>query len=324
MKISKEVKIGILVTAALALLIYGFNFLKGRDLFSNNQKFYAIYSDIDGLIEANPVQVNGFQVGRVDKIALAPGSSGRMIVTLIVSDRNIKIPKNTIAKIISPDLLGSKAVKLILGTGTDYAQSGDTLASDIQSSLSDEVNRQVAPLKAKAENLLLSLDSVMAVVQAIFNKDARENLSKSFESIKTAIQTFEKTSLRIDTLVIAEKGRLSNIFSKIESISSNFAGNNEKLSDIINNFSAISDSLAKANIKSTIDNANIALNNASIIINKINKGEGSMGLLINNDTLYKKLEASSADIDRLLIDIKENPHRYLHFSVFGKKVKKNP
>lgn len=324
MKISKEVKIGVIVTAALALFIYGFNFLKGRDLFSSSQKFYAVYSTIDGLIEANPVLINGFKIGRVDDIVLAPGSSGRMIVTFTVSDDNVKIPKNSIARIISPDLLGSKAIQIILGTGIEYATNGDTLVSDMQATLSEEVNKQVLPLKTKAENLILSIDSVMVVVQAVFNKDARENLSKSFESIKTAIQTFEKTSLRIDTLVISEKGKLSTIFSKIESISSNFATNNEKLSSVINNFSAISDSLAKTNIKSTIENANAALSAASIIINKINKGEGSIGLLINNDTLYKKLEASSADVDRLLIDIKANPHRYLHFSLFGKKDKKNP
>ena len=137
-----------------------------------------------------------------------------------------------------------------------------------------------------------------------------------------AILTFEKTSLKVDDLVETEKGRLSSILSKIDIIAGTLASNNAKLGNAIANFSNISDTLAKSNLKGTIENASIALGDASKIMQKISKGEGSMGMLINDDSLYKRLDNSSRDLDSLLVDIKAHPKRYLHFSVFGNKDKK--
>lgn len=324
MKISREAKVGIIVTVAIACFIYGFNFLKGKNLFSTERKFYAVYYNIDGLVEANPVQINGFRVGQVRKIDFLPDNSGRMVVTVVVDNKDIKIPRGSIARIISSDLLGSKAVQLELGQGNIYAQSGDTLVSDIEEGLKQAVDKRIAPLQKKVEGLISSIDSVVVVVQAILNEDARANLTQSFEGVKKAILSLEKTSMRLDTLVASEKHKLSAIFSNIQSISSNIAANNDKLTNVINNFSAISDSLAKANFKQTIDNANNAIAQTTSIIEKINKGEGSMGMLINNPELYNKLEKSAGDLDKLLIDLRVNPERYMHFSVFGRKDRNKP
>ena len=324
MKISKELKVGILVTVAIGLFIYGFNFLKGKNLFSTERKFYAVYSNIDGLVEANPIMVNGFRVGQVRKIEFMPNQASRIVLTLVIDNEDIKIPAGTVARIISSDILGSKAVDLQLVGGNIYAQSGDTLKGDIEQNLKDVVDKRIAPLQKKMEGLISSIDSVMVVVHAILNEDARTNLTASFEGIKNAITTLEKTSLRLDTLIASEKHKLSNIFSKIESISGNIAANNDKITNVINNFSAISDSLAKANFRQTIDNANNAIAQTTTILEKINRGEGTMGMLINNDSLYKKLDKSSADLDKLLIDLRLNPERYLHFSVFGRKDRNKP
>jgi phospholipid/cholesterol/gamma-HCH transport system substrate-binding protein len=323
-KISKEVKVGILVTVALAFFIYGFNFLKGKNLFSNERKFYAIYTNIDGLVEANPVLINGFRVGQVREIEFQPGNTGRIVVTMVVDNDDIKIPRSTVARIMSSDLLGSKAIELKMGAGNLYAQNGDTLHSDIEEGIKEAVDKRIAPLQKKVEGLISSIDSVVIIVQAILNEDARGNLTASFEGVKRAILTLEKTSLRLDTLVASEKHKLSSIFSKIESISSNIAANNDKITNVINNFSNISDSLAKVNFKQTLDNANNAIANTTSIIEKINRGEGSMGMLINNDSLYRKLDKSAQDLDKLLIDLRVNPERYMHFSVFGRKDRNKP
>ena len=317
----KEVKVGLLVTVGMVVLLVGFNFLKGKNFFSKTRKFYAIYTNIDGLVEACPVQMNGFKVGQVSNIRLYSSASDRILVTLLISNKEINIPKNATAMIISSDLLGSKAVQLILGSSTEYAQNGDTIMSAIEDDLKQSVDKRIAPLQKKAEGLISSIDSVMVVVQAILSKDVRNNLTQSFEGIKNAIASFEKTSLRLDTLIVSEKHKLITIFSKIESISINVANNNDKLTNVINNFSSISDSLAKANIKSTIDNANIALHQASLIMNKVSKGEGSLGMLINSDSLYKKLELASTNLDKLFINMKDHPKRYVHFSVIGKSDK---
>lgn len=323
MKISKELKVGILVTVAIALLIYGFNFLKGKNLFSTERKFYAVYQNINGLVEANAININGFKVGQVRKIEFMPGNTGNILVTLAITNDEIKIPRGSVARIES-DLLGSASIQLLMGSGNIYAKSGDTLRSDIEEDLKKAVDRRIAPLQTKVEGLISSIDSVVIVVQAILNEDARTNLTASFEGIRKAITTLEKTSLRLDTLIASEKQKLSNIFSKIESISGNIAANNDKITNVINNFSAISDSLAKVNFKQTLDNANSAIAQTSAIIEKINSGEGSMGMLVNNDSLYRKLDKSAADLDKLLIDLRVNPERYMHFSIFGRKDRNKP
>ncbi|MES2140062.1 MAG: MlaD family protein [Bacteroidota bacterium] len=323
MKISKEVKVGIVTVIAIGFFIYGFNYLKGRDLFSTQRKFYAIYNDIDGLVEANPLMINGYKVGLVGKIRLTQDTTSHIVITLLLDDE-VLIPKNSIAKVISSDILGSKAVQLILGSGTDYAIDGDTLKSAQEDNLKQSVNKTIAPLQKKAEGLIASIDSVMVVVQQVFNESTRQNLAKSFESIKLAIASLETTSYRLDTMVIGEKMKISSILTKVNVLATTLANNSDKLSNLINNFSNISDSLAKSNLMSTINNADKAMSQVSGIMNKINRGEGTMGMLINNDSLYRKLDKSAADLDKLLIDLRINPKRYVHISVFGSKDKNKP
>lgn len=323
MKIRKEVKVGIVTTLALACFIYGFNFLKGKNLFSSQRKFYAVYNNIDGLVEANPLMINGFKVGIVGEIKLLGDTSGNVIVTIIL-DNDVNVPKNSIAKVVSSDILGSKAVQLILGRGTDYAVSGDTLVSAQEDNLKTSVNKTIAPLQKKAEGLITSIDSVMVVVQQVFNESARQNLAKSFESIKMAISSLETTSFRLDTMVNSEKSKISSILTKVNVLATTLANNSDKLGNVINNFSNISDSIAKANLTGAINNANVALNQASSIMTKINSGQGTIGMLVNNDTLYRKLDKSTDDLDKLLKDLRINPERYVHVSVFGRKDRNKP
>jgi phospholipid/cholesterol/gamma-HCH transport system substrate-binding protein len=203
-------------------------------------------------------------------------------------------------------------------------EDGDTLQSAQEDNLKQSVNKAIAPLQKKAEGLISSLDSVMVVVQQVFNENARQNLAKSFESIKLAISSIETTSFRLDTLVVAEKMKISSILTKVNLLATNLANNSDKLSNAINNFSNISDSLAKSNLIVAINNANTTLLHASSIMTKIDKGEGTMGMLVNNDSLYRKLDKSSADLDKLLIDLRINPERYVRVSVFGRKDKSKP
>lgn len=321
MNISRETKIGLLVASSIGLLVFGFNFLKGKNIFFKRDKYYAVYEKIDGLVESNPVQINGFTVGQVRDIYFHPDNSGRIIVSFVMKDTEFKIPKNTIARVISADFLGSKAIQLVLGNSQQYYQDGDTLIAGIQASLTEEVNKQVLPLKNKAEKLIGSIDSVLAVVQYIFNEESTQNIKNSFESINDAITTLKKTSIRIDTLVSEQRVKFLRISSNLESITNNVRNNNEKITKVINNFSSLSDTLLKANIASTISNTNKTLTQVADITEKINKGEGTLGLLLNNDSLYNNLNSASKDLDLLLEDMRVNPSRYVHFSVFGRKEK---
>jgi phospholipid/cholesterol/gamma-HCH transport system substrate-binding protein len=322
-KLTKEVKVGLVTVIAIACFLYGFSFLKGKNLFSTQRKFYAVYSNIDGLVEANPLLINGFRVGMVGEIKLAKDTSKKVIVTLILDD-DVEIPDSTIAKVISSDILGSKAVQLEIGKSSTFAKPGDTLKSASEENLKTSVNKTIAPLQKKASELLSSIDSVMVVVQQVFNENARANLSKSFESIKLAITSLQNTAYRLDTLVYTEKAKISSILTKVNTLAKTLADNSDKLGNVINNFSNISDSLAKSNLMSTINNADKALSQASSILSKIERGEGTMGMLINNDSLYRKLDKSSEDLDKLLNDLRINPERYVHISVFGRKDRNKP
>ncbi|MAC95028.1 MAG: ABC transporter permease [Flavobacteriales bacterium] len=321
MKIRKEVKIGAIMIIAIALLFWGANYLKGINLLEKNKRFFAIYERVDGLGSSNPVVINGYKVGQVEEISFLPDNSGRLLVKFSVTEENFRISKDTKAKIISSDILGSKSIELQLGRSNEELQNLDTLESDVEASLTEAVNEQIAPLKRKAEDLISTVDSAIITVSAIFNKKARSDLDASFTSIKNSLETFERTMNQVDGMVKDERNKISEVLTHLESITRNLANNNDKLTASLENIEAISDSLAGANLKQTVNNASIAMTEVASVMQKINQGEGSLGQLINNDTLYNNLERSADDLDKLLLDMRLNPERYVHFSIFGRKKK---
>lgn len=323
MKLSKEVKTGLVTLVAIAVAIYGFRFLSGTDIFKKHNYIYAIYDKTDGLIDASPVFVNGVKVGQVSKSELIMRNNKYKVLVTFILTEDIKIPKESKAKLISVDLLGSKAIDLQFSTATTYINKGDTILADYEDDLKTAVDKRIAPLQKKAESLISSIDSVMQVVQEVLNANVRQNLVASFESIKTTLFSLQHAASGIDTLVTTEKSKVSVILSKVESLAANLERNNEKISNILNNFSNISDSLAKSNIKTTIEHANLAISQVNSLLESINSGKGTMGKLLKNDSIYNNLNRASNDLDLLLVDLREHPKRYVSISVFGGKDKKS-
>ncbi|HKK10169.1 MAG TPA: MlaD family protein [Bacteroidales bacterium] len=322
MKISREFKLGVLFVITLLLLGWGIQFLKGKNIFSNNREFYGIYNQIEGLLVANPVTVNGFEVGQVTDIDFTDDNTGRIIVTMEVRD-NFTIPENTVARIYSSDIMGSKAVALNRGNAISNATPGDTLLTDVEGGIKEAVNKQVAPIKNKAENLLSSIDTVVTVIQGIFNKKTREGLANSFESIEASLEYLNNTTYNIDTLVSTERERLAMIIGNLEAITRNIDAKQPEINNVINNLSAVSDTIAKADISTTLKKANKSIDQITAITKKLNEGQGSAGKLLNNDSLYLNLEAATHELNMLLLDMKLHPQRYVHFSVFGRGNKRN-
>lgn len=320
----KEIKVGIVVLVAIGVFIYGFNFLKGNNLFNPQRKLYAVYPRIDGLLEANPLLLKGYKVGQVNKIELREKNGKYDVLVTFFLSSDVEIPKNSVAKIVSSDLLGSKAVELVFSKEQSNVSSGDYLVGASEDDLKTSVNKQIAPLQKKAEGLISSIDSVMQVVTQVMNANVRQNLITSFESIKNTIITLEHTTYKVDTLLSKEQYAIADIIQKVSSITSNIEKNNDKLSNVINNFSNISDSLAKANVKKTIEETNKALADANLLLAQINSGQGTMGKLIKNDSLYNNLNKSAEDLDKLVKDLRINPERYVHISVFGRKDRNKP
>ena len=314
-KISREIKIGVFGIVTLTLFIIAVNFIKGKDIFKRNRTFYAVYDATSGIQDAAPVSINGLNVGKVTDMRFVNKNSAKILIEFTISDP-VFIPSNSVARIFSLDLLGTKNVEIVLGDSKSEAEDGDTLIGGSQISLSDEVNKQIAPVKLKAENLLSSLDTMVTVLHSVFNADTRRNLIASFESIHTTLSNLENTTYNVDTLVYGQRKRLERIMFNVESITENFRKNDENISSILSNFSKLSDTLAKANLAGTLANVNNVLARMDAITTKIDKGQGSIGLLINDKKLYDNLDKSAAQLNSLITDMKLNPYRYVNFSVF--------
>ena len=315
MKIRKEIKVGITFVIATAILIWGLMYLKGLELLKTSRTFYAVYDQVNGLVAANPISIKGMKVGQVKNLYFDPTNPKNIIVELYVLG-DYPIPKNSYARIFSSSLLGAPEVEIIPGDSTVMAENGDTLKSLIEATLGQEVNRQLLPLKTKAENLISSIDSIAVIVQQVLNKNTRENLVEAIENVKQTLQNIAHTTQNLDTLMGTQRNNLSRIISNVESISSNLKQNNDEISNILTNFSNISDSLAKARIPYTIAQVNKAVGDLDLVLQKINKGEGTVGQLLSNEQLYKEVEKAARDLNLLLEDIKKNPSKYVKVSVF--------
>ena len=306
---NKELKIGIVFVLVFITLIVGINYLKGINVLNKNRTFFAVYNDIAGLQVGSPIMVNGYQVGMVGNIDLL--SSQELLVTLKI-DHDLAISNNSNSRIINRDLMGTKAISLILGNSTYLMNEGDTFITSVEGTLQDEVNAQILPLKNKAEELISSMDSVMIIITAVLDKDARKNLSNSFKSLEETFDLMSKSMSKVDMIIDHNNEKVSKIISNLESISLNISSHNDQIKNIINNISSISDTLLRKDILSIIDNFNQISSN-------INNGEGSLGLLIKDDTVYKNLENSTAQLSELIEDMKKHPSRYVNFSILGGK-----
>jgi phospholipid/cholesterol/gamma-HCH transport system substrate-binding protein len=314
MKITNETKIGVLTTLAITILILCFSYLRGNDIFSGSNKYYAIYNSVDGLSVSKPILVHGFPIGHVSSMKLQ--ADGRSIVEFKI-DAQYNIPDNTLAKLISTDLLGSKAIEFEMGDHKTFAQDKDTLKADIQGSLAESLQ----PIQKKAEQLITRLDSSLASINRIMNPDFQKNVDRSFLSIANSLQTLEGTTKKIDALVGAQSDHINGIMTNAEAVSGNLKTSTSHLDDIATNFQTFSNDLSHSNIKQTMDNANKAVADLQATIAKINDGHGSLSLLINDQQLYQHLDSASSNLNKLFIDLKAHPKRYVSFSVFGKKDK---
>jgi len=317
MKISREIKIGVIGLGTIALFFWGIFFLQGTGIFSRQIAFYAVYDHIDDLLETNPVTLNGVVIGQVHKIMFHPDGSGKVIVRCLIEPK-IDIPANSVARLAAADLIGTREIQIIFGTSPIAIVSGDTLHSEVTASLAQEVSEQLMPLRLQAEQLFGQVDSVVQAIYRILDEGARQNLETSFESLANTLANLESTTFYLDSAFAGQVNRLSVIFANAESITNNLRQNNQAISNIIHNLSATTDTLAAIDFTTTMQNVNSSMEGLSEIVEKINRGEGTMGLLVHDDELYFNIQSASNQLDSLILDIKANPRRYLNFSVFGR------
>lgn len=315
MKIKREYSIAALVLGGVGLLIFGVNFLKGLDLFQKRNVYHAVYNNVSGITGASPVYYNGYKVGQVIKTALLPNGSGYVVVSFQINEEELAITKNTKVQIYSADLF-TRALQMQLGTG-DLANAGDTLIGDVQLSLTDAVGAQIDPLKAKAEGMISKVDSVLNAFQQMLNKQTVSDIDSSFSSIRDALESLSRTAERIDRLVASESATLSSTARNLEKVSATLAQNTDELGHIFTNLDTLTTDLAKGRLRKIMDDMAHTSAELKKVATDIGNGEGTMGKLMKDDSLYTNLNSASRELDLLLEDLRVNPNRY--FSIFGKK-----
>ena len=327
MKIRKEVKLAITAIAAVVILIWGINFLKAKALFDRNNMFYGVYERVDGLKVSSSVVYRGYHVGQVNAIRFIGKRFDRVLVQFSIG-KNLEIPANSIAAIQSTDLMGSKAVNIIPGNALAYANSGDTLKTEMELGLIEQMNKQIQPLKLKAENILSSLDSVLTDIQEVFNSNTKGNIEKSLQSVRNTLSNVEHASAGLDQLITGQSSQIASILENVNSISANLRENNHNISRGIDNIVVISDSLRSVNLNQTVYRLNGILEQLDSITRKINRGKGTFGEMVNDDDLYYNLTAVSDNLNKLLVDFRTDPKRFVNLSLFdfggsGKQGKDN-
>lgn len=324
MIISKEAKVGLLVTAGLAILIFGYTFMKGRGIFSKKNIFYAKYQNVDGLAPSNPVEFNGYKIGQVESVKLVSTTKPLIVVKFSV-DGDLAFPKNTAAEIFSTDVLGSKSIKMVpKGNLETLAEDGDTLSGLLRPGPIETFTKIIDPVQKKAVNLFANIDSLIEFFNKTMEDDTKENLKGSFASMRQSLENLQKTTKRIDDLFATEDTHIKHTIDNLESITQNIKNYNDDIENIMGNMSNISDSLSSANLAQMISQAEESIKNIHTLLQNLNNGEGTLGKLLKDESVYDNLNKTSENLNELVKDLKENPGRYVRFSVIniGKEKKK--
>jgi len=315
-----EFKIGLAFVTGFLLLYWGISFMKGEDVFGTQKKFYVVYDNTEGLMSTRPVTINGFQIGQVDDITFHPDFSGNLIVTIQVND-DFPITKGTVAKIYSASIMSEKSIELQPVKGAPLAQSGDTLVSDTERDLTQEVNRQLAPIKAKTEELLGTIDTVIGLASGFLDQRTSNNFKSTIESIEKTFQSVQASASEISSYLSDNKGVCDPVSENFQILSEELASNSSNISATIKNLESISDSLARAKLTETINNMERITARFDRLINEIETGDGAASKFINDEQVYANLKQATENLNRLLLDIKYNPNKYLHVSLFGSRTR---
>jgi len=304
-KISHEVKVGFTALITILVFIWLYNFLKGKDLFSTTSHYFIVYDKVGGLAESSPVEVNGYKVGVVQSIRFLDPESGRLLVTVSV-DRGFSLPRNTVAEITTASLIAGMKIQFVYGQGPGTYSNGDTIPGRLAESIIAKVENELAPFKDKISDLISVIDSVISSVNDIMDPRFKTDLRSGIASLSSTAKSLDESELKATLLNI-------NKFTQI------LAENSDKLSSTFSSLESVADTLAAADIYTSITNLKQSLEKASSLIENLSNGEGTAGQLLTNDTLYYNLSNSLGSLNLLLLDMKANPKRYVHFSMFGKK-----
>ena len=308
MKFTKEIKVGFLAVLGIMMSVFSYNYLKGINLFDKNRKFIVKYEKVDGLSVSNPVTMNGFKIGKVQKINFNSKNTRELLVDIII-DNDVIFPKTSLAELYETGLIGGKAIAIIPDYKNDstIAIDGDYLRGVIKPGLTELVNQILPQVQLQIEAVMKNAEIVLQNINTLFDDETKKELKSSIEDFSNLTSSLSETSDEISKLIADNSKNLTNSLSDFRSAS--------------NNIKSITDSLNSDDIKSISINLNSLVNNLNSITTSLKNSEGTAGKLINDKSIYDNLENATNQLNRLIEDIKLNPSRYINFSVFGKKNK---
>ena len=304
MKLSKEIKAAIFVLTSILLFIFGFNYLKGTSLIDRQKTLYAVYDEVDGLLVGANVMINGLSIGNVTELDFLPNST-KILVTLKVKDKLSFSSKST-ASIYETGVLGGLAISIEpLFDRQSIVKTGDTLRSNVRPGLTELINRQIEPLSRQLQSTITSVDSIFSGASSILNKQSQLNIKESIEVLTLAIKSINKSAYIIENTLTDKNENITNTLDNIESISDNLS----KVSKELNEFGL---SQILVDLRESTEGINSVIQN-------LNSDSSSLGKLISKDDLYENINSSLFSLNNLINDINENPKKYVHFSIFGRK-----
>ena len=303
MKYTKEVKTALLAIVAIILLIFGYSFLKGKSWFDSSRIFYAIYDDVEGLSPSSPVTINGLKVGSVTNIGFLD-NSGRLVVTFTV-DTDLPFSEQSVAQVYGGGLIGGKSLAILPEYDQgNLAKEGDTLQGQIEEGLLELVNERLTPLQKKVETAIESTDSLINSFNEVMNPQTRNNLKESIAALNTTMASLKNSAQSVETILADNSSKLDRTFTNLDEMSTN-----------LNNFS---DTLNQVDLLRITEDLEATMANLETFSGKLNSGEGTAAKLVNDPAIYNNIERATNQLDELIQDVKLNPKRYVHFSVFGK------
>jgi len=315
MKVSNETKIGALAAVSIALLILGFNFLKGKNLFEKKATMYITFTKVEGLNVADGIKINGLRVGSVESLDEQDADVTGVVVAFQLT-RGINIPKDSYGT-ISAVPLGSTYINITLGSSASFLADGDTLKGVDSKSMIDDLQARIEPTMENVNKALVSLDSTIRKVNATLDEQAQQHIA-------TALREIAQTTQRINGLLEPGKGALAKSLDHVESVAGNIRDNNDSIDIFIGNLNKVSRQLASSDLSGVVESLDESINQLNVLLKNINEGKGSLGKLANDETLYKQLNSTTNSLNILLQDLRLHPKRYINVSVFGKKDKSGP
>ena len=303
MKLSYEIKTALLVLSGIFLFIVMINYLKSNDIFVSDRSFYAIYHDVEGVSTGTPVTISGFNVGSVQDIRFYGNNSELLLKFRVEND--FEFSTNSIAQIYETGLIGGKALAIIPVEGKNLAVSGDTLKSDIAPGLTELVNDKLSPLQEKIESMVVSADSLLIAVNSVFDTSTKENLTSSIENFSLTIESAKKSIDVLEKVIGGNENSLNSIINNMD--------------ESLKNFSQLSENFDELDL--VIENLSKSSANINSITSEIKAGDGLVNKVVYDEGFVKSLDEISSNINLLLEDLRMNPKRYVHFSLFGKKNK---